>query len=514
MTVIIRGGMDAMKKFMEGAVFIVVLVCLLHSPGLALTNEELFQSFTFNFLTPGARATALGGAFIGLADDATAVESNPAGLTQLYDPELSVEYKHIANKENRPYENLNYENPSIEKKEISNFVNSLPFLSAALPYTWRSEDEETGEERELMKFVFSLYRQELVNYATAFKTSQAPLWIPGSGGSYGEPRYFYPVSASADLSVTNYGVGLALEFPFLKGLSFAVSPRLSELEIESISSRYNGDLESTTDIIEATDFRDSEIENWTTIDDKDSGFSLNTGLLWRIAPLEELLHVPRVSIGAVYRAGTEFKVKEVLSWSILPNQEYSSEFSDFEEFTLKIPDSFGVGLAIKPRDSLTFTLDVVHVQYEDLLEDFDVIFPNFTDERNFTVDNGTEIHFGMEYEIEMGERLLFLRAGIYNDPDHSIRFTGTTEGKIRETLAPLSAQYANNPYALTLIEDYIQDQTQAYDNVNKSLFPGGEGQIHITGGIGLIISQHLEINTGINYSEYNSQLSVTGVYRF
>ena len=502
-----------MKKIM-GGIFAAVLVCLLHSPGLALTNEELFQSFTFNFLTPGARATALGGAFIGLADDATAVESNPAGLTQLYDPELSIEYKHISHKENRPYENLNYNNSSIEKKEVSNFVNSLPFLSAAFPYSLRSEDEETGEEREIMKFVFSLYRQELINYATSFKTSQAPLWIPGSGGDYGNPQYFYPVSASAELSVTNYGVGLALEFPFLKGLSLAVSPRLSELEIDSTSSRYNGDLESTPDIIEATDFRDSEIENWTTIDDKDSGFSLNAGLLWRLERLEEILHVSRFSFGAVYRAGAEFKVKEVLSWSILPTQEYSSEFTDFEEFTLKIPDSFGVGLAIKPLDSLTFTLDVVHVQYEDLLEDFDVIFPNFTDDRNFTVDNGTEIHFGMEYEVEMGERLLFLRAGIYNDPDHSIRFTGSTEGKIRETLDPLIVQYANNPPALALIEDYIQDQTQAYDNVNKTLFPGGEDLIHITGGIGLVISEHLEINTGINFSENNNQLSVTGVYRF
>ncbi|MCP4404585.1 MAG: hypothetical protein GY801_45695 [bacterium] len=503
-----------MKKVVSVGILTVTLVCLLHSPGLALTDEELFQSFTFNFLTPGARATALGGAFIGLADDATAVESNPAGLTQLYDPEFSIEYKHISHKENRPYENLNYDNPSIEKREFSNFVNSLPFLSAAFPYTLRSEDEETGEEREIVKFVFSLYRQELVNYATSFKTSQAPLWIPGSGGIYESPRYFFPVSASADLSVTNYGVGIALEFPFLRGLSLAVSPRLSELEIESTSIRYDADLESTPDIIEATDFRESEIENWTTIDDKDSGFSINAGLLWRLERLEEMLHVPRFSIGAVYRAGAEFKVKEVLSWSLLPTQQYSSEFSDFEEFTLKIPDSFGGGIAIKPRDNLTFTLDVVHVQYEDLLEDFDIIFSAFTSEQNFTVDNATEIHFGMEYEVEMGERLLFLRAGIYNDPDHSIRFTGTTEGKIREKLAPLIAQYENNPSSLALIEDYIQDQTQAYDNVGKSLFPGGEEQIHLTGGIGLILNEHLEINTGINLSEYNNQLSVTGVYRF
>jgi hypothetical protein len=37
----------------------------------------------FRFNNPGARANAMGGAFIGLADDATAAYTNPAGLTIL-----------------------------------------------------------------------------------------------------------------------------------------------------------------------------------------------------------------------------------------------------------------------------------------------------------------------------------------------------------------------------------------------------------------------------------------------
>src|SRR5262245_12280104 len=43
----------------------------------------------FTFAPPGARSLAMGAAFIGLADDATASESNPAGLTILTKPELS-----------------------------------------------------------------------------------------------------------------------------------------------------------------------------------------------------------------------------------------------------------------------------------------------------------------------------------------------------------------------------------------------------------------------------------------
>ena len=49
------------------------------------------NSLEFSFSNPGARAIALGGAFVGLADDATAAFANPAGLVQLAAPEVSVE---------------------------------------------------------------------------------------------------------------------------------------------------------------------------------------------------------------------------------------------------------------------------------------------------------------------------------------------------------------------------------------------------------------------------------------
>jgi hypothetical protein len=52
-----------------------------------LTNTETFSGFQFNFNNPGARALGMGGAFVAVADDATAVVANPAGLTILQRPE-------------------------------------------------------------------------------------------------------------------------------------------------------------------------------------------------------------------------------------------------------------------------------------------------------------------------------------------------------------------------------------------------------------------------------------------
>lgn len=443
------------------SVFITVIIVLcFHSSGLALTDEEIFSQFQFNFLTPGARATALGGAFIGLADDATAVESNPAGLTQLYDPEVSIEFKYIAYTADQMYENYSPAT-SLTRREFVDSVGSIPFVSAVFPYNW---------------FVFSLYRQELVNYESTFQTSQAPIWIPNT------TYWFYPIIASTELTVTNYGIGAAIQFPFLEGLSLAVSPRWSEMKIEASSYRYNGDIESTWDVVEGTDFREDEIQNWTAIDDTAGDISLNFGLMWRLQWFEEKLQFPRVSVGAVYRKGPKFEVTETLTYDLLPDPEDYVNLKDLATFTLKVPDSYGVGLVIRPRDNLTFTLDVVRIEYEDLLEDFDLIIGGIP-KANFTVDNATEIHFGMEYTLEIGKRLLALRAGAYTDPDHAIRFSGTTE------------------YAII-------------DIIGENRFPGSDDQIHITGGVGLVVSEKFQIDTAANIADNNKQLSVSAVYRF
>ena len=75
--------------------FLILVSCLLllTADAFAVTDEEIFRNFQFSFVNPGARSGAMGGAFIGLADDATATEANPAGLTILTKPEVSFEYR-------------------------------------------------------------------------------------------------------------------------------------------------------------------------------------------------------------------------------------------------------------------------------------------------------------------------------------------------------------------------------------------------------------------------------------
>jgi long-chain fatty acid transport protein len=54
----------------------------------AQTNIEINQGIQIDFLNPGTRSLAMGGAFVGLANDATAALANPAGLHDLSKTEV------------------------------------------------------------------------------------------------------------------------------------------------------------------------------------------------------------------------------------------------------------------------------------------------------------------------------------------------------------------------------------------------------------------------------------------
>src|SRR5512143_3591146 len=74
---LIREGEETMKKTFVGLALVLTLASGLLANGLNLNGF-------------GARAAAMGGAFVGLADDYTAVFWNPAGLAQLKKPTFGL----------------------------------------------------------------------------------------------------------------------------------------------------------------------------------------------------------------------------------------------------------------------------------------------------------------------------------------------------------------------------------------------------------------------------------------
>jgi len=100
----------------------------------------------------GARALGVAGAFTAVADDATAASWNPAGLTQLERPELSVVYRLSHERDIRGSNDSDYR---VGGDEFD--ANAINYLSAVMPF--RLFDRNT---------VFSLNYQEVFDFSQRY----------------------------------------------------------------------------------------------------------------------------------------------------------------------------------------------------------------------------------------------------------------------------------------------------------------------------------------------------------
>lgn len=109
-----------MKTNFYLAFFLAVLLCFTQAASAQLAGVD------FNTLGGGAKARGMGGAFMGVADDATAVYWNPAGLSQIGKNEFTIEFKNSFSKWTLK------ENGQESKFDHSH--NSINFVSFAYPF--------------------------------------------------------------------------------------------------------------------------------------------------------------------------------------------------------------------------------------------------------------------------------------------------------------------------------------------------------------------------------------------
>src|SRR5213082_2221157 len=96
------------------------------------TDIESLSGLQFNFGNPGARSLGMGGAFLGLADDASAAEANPAGLTILRKPEITVEGRNF---EEQQLFSTSGTFPEIQRTAFTHYSQraDLTFASVVIP---------------------------------------------------------------------------------------------------------------------------------------------------------------------------------------------------------------------------------------------------------------------------------------------------------------------------------------------------------------------------------------------
>ena len=372
---------------------------------LCLTNtvsgDTIFQSIGIasspNPVGSGARAVGMGGAFIAIADDATAASWNPAGLIQLESPEISIVGAFTNNSEDI-FSQSHPEADTTGKTDGSN----LNYLSATYPFSLFD-----------LNMVASLNYQRLYEFNRNFDYH---FNLDGGAITTSEDRHY-----SQDGYLGAMGLAYAIQ----------VAPSLSlgatiNFWTDNLGWR-NGWTETFTSQSKATitippfppfiSFHDKYIM------DKYSDFTgenFNFGLLWEVTG--------NLTVGAVLK--TPFtasihheSIEETTQKNAAGNIIASSRINTFEDVTLDMPLSYGMGIAWRVSDALSFDLDIYKTHWSDyILTDsqgnkFSPIDGRY--EADSDVSDTIQVRMGTEYLfINPNKKIVIpLRAGVFYDPE-------------------------------------------------------------------------------------------------
>jgi len=109
-----------------------VLILMFHLPEI-FAQEEIF--FLGEELGVGARATSMGGAFLGVADDYSAVYWNPAGLGQLRRMEMNIGFSHNVVSNDASFQAQKYNSEiSFTRLNSIGFVFPVPTYQGSLVF--------------------------------------------------------------------------------------------------------------------------------------------------------------------------------------------------------------------------------------------------------------------------------------------------------------------------------------------------------------------------------------------
>lgn len=401
-----------MKRF----IFLsVVAACgLLASISFAQTNDEGLANLQFNFVNPGARSLAMGGAFIGMADDATTALANPAGLVNLVKPEVSVELS------------------------SDSFTNEIPWVDGSerelsgggYAYTFVPDEFPTRETAlSFASFVFPVsphkivisgFMDEETNFAREFET-RGMVILDEAGVPTGDA--YFPTSNALSMSVRNVGASVGMQ-PAEK-FSVGVTIAYAKLTLDSQTTR-----------IDRLTGAPANREGLSA----DSGkLSLGVGARFQIAP--------SVSAGFVYHKRPKFDAESKVEFSENGGPLAVLLIADQ---VFKTPDSFGFGLSIRPNESVALNVDVNRVLYSQLLDGYYNVFhpsvPGSTyGKEAYEIADGTELRVGAEYVVLIGERPLAIRGGFWREPFH---------GMVRKADDAATSAALNDPFfSRTFIED-------------------------------------------------------------
>lgn len=346
---------------------------------------------TFNPVGSGARALGMGGAFIAVADDATAASWNPAGLIQLERPEMSV----VTTGFRRTEDNSFSKNPESNGAETV-YKADLNYLSTATPVDLRG-----------YSLTVALTYQRLYDFARHWTF---PMSISTEDASQAQR-----VDVSQDGSLTALGLSCCLLLT--PDLSLGVTLNiwddgLTENNWErSLSETGQG---TYTEAVYQADFDLYTYERYTF-----EGVNANLGLLWTVNK--------QLTLGAVlktpFTADLDYR-KRIYTKVNYTDPAFPTHFVDestvTEHCTLTMPLSLGLGAAFRSSDALTLSMDCYATLWNSFkLKDSHGNTTSPISGRPYhesDISPTVQVRAGAEYLVILRRYLVPLRAGVFYDP--------------------------------------------------------------------------------------------------
>lgn len=389
-----------------------------------LVSEQSRTAFTT--MGAGARAMGLGGAFIGVADDATAVSFNPSGLAQLLKPEVCFVGRGL----NRQLSYSDFR--SVSGPKDSDISDSLignsrfdPLLVAGtlpLRVGGRTLALQLSAQRA---FSLALGDSRVLKEQPLNPTQGFPI------------RLDQRIDQAGQIDVYSAAVAYECSQRILVGL--AVNRWKGRWTLESRSTRQDN-LGSGYLALK----QDNEL----------SGQSYNLGLLWRW-PSWSLGLVHRTAFGAEYTFGT----------NIASNLNLGGvKSSPMMTVGLHWPASSGIGLSVRPADRWLLALDFRHTRWSEAAFQSPTRSLNglnfFDLDRSGRAPNSTTAHLGAEYLwVNARGWVIPLRGGLNREPQPVVD-AKTGEQRVKYG-ASLGTGLKRGPYTLDLSYRYAWAKRQA-----------------------------------------------------
>ncbi len=367
-------------------------------------------------LGSGARAYGMGGAFLARADDATAASWNPAGLSYLRAPEISL--VGVSNS----FETQRGTAFDPNAADFDRFNGGAIDFAA---FTWPvGLGETTGAVQVSYQRAISFDGTRAIHQTTTGQTYT-------EGGQ-----------SDGGFDVVAFGTGLRLSRHVRAGVT--------------VNRWLNGYDQTLTRTYETPNQRPQRIY---TLDFRPNGWSFNFGAI--VSPVESL------NLGVVYKTPFTADVRlDKLRRDYWVGQgnlvEVTRNAYASEDVRLEFPSSFGFGISWRPIDTLTFSADFTKTSWSEarIRNYFDLqrtpptsedgtpgtppppnIYPNFqyptlkavpkTDDpddpaRLLGQQDAQQIRVGVEWVLIWGRVKLPLRAGYFNDRQITPNLGGDT----------------------------------------------------------------------------------------